>query len=551
MKKIKYLAMFAMLMVMAVCSAYSQNANGAELLQKGKDYEAKKEYVYALGSYYDAIVAGGESAAEALNAFNTLAGYIREGNPGPGKYNEFTLHDGWVALLQNAEKYWTENCPWQFMFKIGNKTVDYATRTASYTLEIDATFGWYESKIAKYGVIVDETIFKGLDKAWKKDWTDIKWNNRDKTDNWPYMSVYQKPQGKYLQNGSGLFDVEGLITCAWKLGIDEQIRFSLYDMKVAICDLSGKELLKTERILYGKENKKYTFTGVSPDVMDMIDNKQITIKITDLYLEYGKYNKADDKGGRTFIKNLPELKLNVTTENAIAYSLLSPDETVTIPYSIYSSGRSKEFVQENKLTKIKIPFTITPIKELSNCDSLTSVNIPYGIMSIGDGAFYGCSSLTSVTIPNSVTSIGDIAFFGCKSLTSVTIPDSVTSIGASAFSGCDSLTSVTIPNSVTSIGARAFSGCKSLTSVTIPDSVTSIKYEVFHLCSSLTSVAIPDSVTSIEHVAFRSCDSLTSVTIPNSVTSMDDNSFDDYVTVTYRGTTDTWKNIYYKVFLGN
>ena len=90
---------------------------------------------------------------------------------------------------------------------------------------------------------------------------------------------------------------------------------------------------------------------------------------------------------------------------------------------------------------------------------ITSVDIAYGVTSIGAGAFFDCSALTSVTIPNSVTSIGESAFYCCSSLTSVTIPDSVESIGGAAFLGCKNLESVTIPNSVTSIGGAAFYEC--------------------------------------------------------------------------------------------
>ena len=74
----------------------------------------------------------------------------------------------------------------------------------------------------------------------------------------------------------------------------------------------------------------------------------------------------------------------------------------------------------------------------------------------------GCSSLTSVDIPDCVISIGEFTFKGCSSLTSVTIGDGVTSIGYYAFEDCSSLTSVTIGKGVTSINAGAFSDCSSL-----------------------------------------------------------------------------------------
>ena len=64
-----------------------------------------------------------------------------------------------------------------------------------------------------------------------------------------------------------------------------------------------------------------------------------------------------------------------------------------------------------------------------NCTSLTSVNLPSGLDTIGSnnnnyyysGAFEGCTSLTTINIPNSVTSIGRRAFYGCNGLDSVTV----------------------------------------------------------------------------------------------------------------------------------
>ena len=73
------------------------------------------------------------------------------------------------------------------------------------------------------------------------------------------------------------------------------------------------------------------------------------------------------------------------------------------------------------------------------CNSLTSINIPDSVTTIGNHAFYNCKSLTSINISNGVMSIGDNAFEGCVSLKSINIPDSITSIGDYAFGECDSL----------------------------------------------------------------------------------------------------------------
>ena len=243
-------------------------------------------------------------------------------------------------------------------------------------------------------------------------------------------------------------------------------------------------------------------------------------------------------------------------------------------YSTSDNIISWSMFADCKFTKVSLPNNIMEIDDaFDNCESLTSIDIPQSVTSIGSYAFSGCSGLTSITIPNSVTSIGssafsdtgwynnqangllyldkwllgykgdkpvgeikiaedtkgiaDYAFSGCSGLTSVTIPKSVTKIGFYAFPGCSGLTSVTIPNSVTSIDMAAFSGCSGLTSVTIPNSVTSIGEDAFRGCSGLTSVTIPNSVTSIGESAFSGCSGLTSVTIPNSVTSIDYKAFYD------------------------
>ena len=248
------------------------------------------------------------------------------------------------------------------------------------------------------------------------------------------------------------------------------------------------------------------------------------------------------------------------------YNITSSSEPYTVEVSGAESYIASVIIRET-VTSVSLPDGLTSIGEgvFYSCSALTSVIIPNSVTSIGSVAFSNCNSLTSITIPNRVTSIGYVAFQYCYALSSIVvesgnstydsrencnaiietatntliagckntvIPNSVTSIGGEAFAGCDALTSVTIPNSVTSIGEWAFAYCDALTSITIPNSVTSIGGGAFGFCSSLTSVTIPNSVTSIGDEAFAYCESLTSVTIPNSVTSIGNSAFSDCYALT-------------------
>lgn len=73
-----------------------------------------------------------------------------------------------------------------------------------------------------------------------------------------------------------------------------------------------------------------------------------------------------------------------------------------------------------------------------DCDRLTSLTLPAGIISIGKGAFKRCSGLTSLTLPASIYSIGDGAFGHCSGLTSIYVyAEKVPKIGFKVFEGCD------------------------------------------------------------------------------------------------------------------
>lgn len=150
-----------------------------------------------------------------------------------------------------------------------------------------------------------------------------------------------------------------------------------------------------------------------------------------------------------------------------------------------------------------------------NCNSLTSVEIPDSVKTLGEGAFYNCSSLTSIKIPNSVRTIETDTFYNCSSLASIIMPNSVKTIEIDAFYNCSSLVSIIIPNSVKTIEAGAFYNCSSLGSVIIPGSVKFIGEEAFYNCSALSSVTFMGTkIPKLEENIFGLCDNLKYINVP-------------------------------------
>ena len=124
-----------------------------------------------------------------------------------------------------------------------------------------------------------------------------------------------------------------------------------------------------------------------------------------------------------------------------------------------------------------IPAGVTSIagSAFLNNTSITGVNFPTGLLTIGASAFYG-SGVTNITIPASVTNISG-AFYRAGNLTSVTFqtPSSLTSIPASTFRVLSAnFKSVVIPEGVTTIGSLAFGANSGLSIVTMPSTIVSI-----------------------------------------------------------------------------
>lgn len=207
-----------------------------------------------------------------------------------------------------------------------------------------------------------------------------------------------------------------------------------------------------------------------------------------------------------------------------------------------------------------------------DCDLMTEITIPEGVVKLARYAFRDCDKLNYVQMPSSLTIIEPYAFLNCKKITSIIVPDNVTYIGDSAFQGCSGIAKITLPfvgrtptggnllfgsifgaSSIgqhvsrvpsalhevvitggTTIGAGAFSDCEHIESITLPASLTTIGEGAFFFTKSLKRVYLSDisawcavTVTNSSSSPFTSGASLylnskkvTDLVIPDTVTAI-------------------------------
>lgn len=293
-------------------------------------------------------------------------------------------------------------------------------------------------------------------------------------------------------------------------------------------DDQGNELSESGEVTVGAENAEPSPTGLSE----------------------GTYTW--DKSSSKFAK--PNLKEGYTLSESGALTISSQIGMTNWKQNGQSGGNG------NNVTSVEITGDVTEIvgSAFTLCPNLTQITITAtGITDIGASAFNGTTSLTTIEIPASVTTIGEGAFTGSgitsftvakgnssfktddsgKALLtfdgktlfafapsatgSYTIPDGVEKIGNSSFQGT-ALTSLEIPSSVKTIGESAFFR-SALTSIVIGEAVETIGEAAFSW-SALTSIVIPESVKTIGYTAFMQS-ALTSIVIPKSVETIGEAAF--------------------------
>lgn len=193
----------------------------------------------------------------------------------------------------------------------------------------------------------------------------------------------------------------------------------------------------------------------------------------------------------------------------------------------------------------EIVFPATGLEKIGNSSfwlcgktnkSLTHVNLPEGLIEIGEQAFEE-TALESIDLPESLTTIGYRAFNACDNIKSVFIPKNVNYIGVTAWGNTNSkLTEYVVHPENTKYtskdGVLYTKDKKTLVSCpvskpgvyTVPEGVETLAESSF-TCSN-TGVILPSSLKTIEDEAFSAYNYKRGVVIPEGVTTIGANTFE-------------------------
>jgi len=197
----------------------------------------------------------------------------------------------------------------------------------------------------------------------------------------------------------------------------------------------------------------------------------------------------------------------VTRIGSGAFSWNSTLDSITVPNSVRSIG-NEAFSNCRNLTSVNLPLGLSSIGGWAfELTGLTSISIPESLTSMGSLPFFGCP-LNNITVDqynSSYTSIDGVLYNKARTtlmlcpsgITSINIPSGVKSIANYAFYNCSGLGNINLPSTVTSIGSSAFLDCSGLTSITIPSGVSGIYQGVFGSCTGLNSITFKSDKTTI------------------------------------------------------
>ena len=375
--------------------------------------------------------------------------------------------------------------------------------------------------------------------------------------------ILQASEGLIFNAVKGGYSLAGIGTCT-----DEFLIIpSMYNGKqvIEISDYSLMEVRKIKKVFIPSTISKIGCSAFAycSSMTEMIfaENSQLSTISSHAFYYSGLVSIV-----------LPE---GLNTLEAAAFHSCKNLKEITIPSTLKTIGKSA-FRYSSELSKVYIrdigawcqisfndkysnPAYLAKNIYSADGELITFLDIPEGVTSISQYAFYEVSSINKISFPKSLKSTHNNAFYRINAeihisdltawcnmsvdvqaalpggklylneneIVNLVIPDTVTSIRDYAFGGISSIKTVTMHDNVTSIGIGAFKNCINLEEITLSNKLTELPKEVFYGNVKLKNISIPESIVKIDENAFNSCSSMTSVFIPKTVTYIGKYAFDN------------------------
>ena len=189
------------------------------------------------------------------------------------------------------------------------------------------------------------------------------------------------------------------------------------------------------------------------------------------------------------------------------------------------------FKYKKTLTSIVLPDVLKRInpRAFDGAGLTGSLNIPEGVVEIGDNAFVDNDFTGVLTLPSTLKKIGSDAFNSAGFKCPLNLPDGIEEIGSGCFWDCRNLYGkLILPSHLKKLGSGAFRGCTGLKGdLVIPKSLTVISSGAFKACGLGGRLQLHGDITTIEGSAFSANGFIGELELPKSLTVLEGYNFQE------------------------
>lgn len=331
------------------------------LLDKAKEYKDAKKYFYAAGYYYDASECSDiteEQKIYAESEFKNIYNSLKNGELGLDEKNEFGVHDAQEKLKWEGYQYFTEFCPWNFIFSgLNQKKIDYETRTADYTFYLKCR---YSEKYKKLSSMLRDA-FTALDYSKTYERFDIKdfdptntkltFNNKQIHDGVAFLCLkfdeltFFGKQNIVSTMGAFDFDVEG-----------DSFNYATYEVEPPFIEYvdfnQGGPLLFLDLSFLNSEGEVInSIKGFCCYANNVINYNYVDSRYTTFFENGTMPRYTDDfdfNGWQHAIKGIPSKYMNYFDNKEISVRI----DSIRVPYGLLENS---SFNKIRLMKKISIP----------------------------------------------------------------------------------------------------------------------------------------------------------------------------------------------------